>query len=108
MREGCFNGPSIEITSPESSARLPADVAVTLSMTVSSEVDDDTSLRLLWNVYKDGAPDDDNVGTRPTETWTPTAEDVGIWTIRAQVEDTCVAELGIQPVQDSVRVEIVP
>lgn len=106
--EGCHNGPSIEITSPESSARLTAGADVTLSMEVSSEVDGPESLRLLWNVFKDGASDDDNVGTHTTETWTPTAEDVGIWTIRAQVEDTCVDELGIAPVQDSVRVEVVP
>jgi hypothetical protein len=107
-REGCYQGPSIEITSPESSARLPVNVAVTLSMEVSSEVDDDASLRLLWNVFKDGASDDENVGTHTTETWTPGADDVGIWTIRAQVEDSCVDELGLSPVQDSVRVEVVP
>lgn len=105
---GCRLGPTIEITSPESSASLPAGQQVTLTMEVASEVDEAASLRLLWNVFKDGASDDDNVGTHATETWTPVAEDVGVWTIRAQVEDSCTDELGIQPVQDSVRVEVVP
>lgn len=105
---GCRLGPTIEITSPESSSSLPAGQPVTLTMEVASEVDEAASLRLLWNVFKDGAADDDNVGTHTTETWTPAAEDVGIWTIRAQVEDSCTDELGIPPVQDSVRVEVVP
>ncbi len=107
-REGCFQGPTVTITSPESSSELPVGVAVTLSMEASSEVDDVSVLRLLWNVYKDGAADDENLGTLPIESWTPTAEDEGIWTIRAQVEDSCIAELAMEPVQDSVRVQVVP
>ncbi len=102
---GCQAGPSIEITSPASSSELPIGVPVALEMEVSSEVDELTDLRLLWNVFKDGASDDENLGVHPSETWTP--DEAGIWTIRAQVEDTCTDELAMQPVQDSVRVEVV-
>lgn len=102
---GCFAGPSIEITSPESSVELPINQPVSLTMDVASEVDDTSQLRLLWNVYLHDADDDENVGTNPSETWTPTI--AGIWTIRAQVEDTCTDELGMQPVQDSVTIEVV-
>ena len=102
---GCFQGPTITITSPASSAELPINQPVSLTMDVESEVDDASVLRLLWNVYLKEADDDQNVGTNPSETWTPTT--AGIWLIRAQVEDTCTDELGIPPVQDSVTVEVV-
>ncbi len=103
---GCLQGPKIEITSPESSVELPVNQPVSLAMDVESEVDDISALRLLWNVYFSEADDDQNVGTNPSETWTPTV--TGIWLIRAQVEDTCTDELGMKPVQDSVTVEVIP
>lgn len=102
---GCQAGPSIEITSPASSSELPIAQPVSLTMEVSSEVDAVEDLSLLWNVFKDGASDDENVGVGQTATWTPA--EAGIWTIRAQVEDSCTDELAMNPVQDSVRVEVV-
>lgn len=102
---GCLQGPKIEITSPASSVELPINQPISLTMDVESEVDDDSVLRLLWNVYLRDADDDENIGTSPSETWTPTI--AGIWTIRAQVEDTCTDELGIPPVQDSVTIEVI-
>ncbi len=102
---GCFSGPTIEITSPESSVELPINQPISLTMDVVSEVDDVSVLRLLWNVYLRDADDDENIGTNPSETWTPVT--AGIWTIRAQVEDTCTDELAMLPVQDSVTIEVV-
>ena len=102
---GCFAGPTIEITSPASSSEVPLGETVSLTMDVVSEVDDTQTLRLLWNVYLPGEPDDENVGTNPSETWTPPR--AGIWTIRAQVEDTCTDTLEMQPVQESVTIEVV-
>lgn len=102
---GCQRGPTIEITSPASSSELPINQPVALEMTVESEVDAEEDLRLLWNVFLDGASDDENIGVHTTESWTPDV--AGIWTIRAQVEDSCTDELAMNPVQDSVRVEVV-
>jgi len=102
---GCLSGPTLEITSPESSAKLPAGEAVTLSMNVKSETDDNT-LRLLWAVMPNGG-DTENMGTHTNETWTPALEDVGIWTIFAQAEDECTDSIPVEPIQDTVRVEIV-
>ena len=101
---GCFAGPTIEITSPASGVEVPINQPVSLTMDVESEVDEASTLRLLWNVYLHDEPDDENMGTNPSETWTPTR--AGIWTIRAQVEDTCTDTLEMQPVQDSVTIEV--
>lgn len=103
---GCYSGPSVEITSPASLAKLPAGEPVALTMEVHSETDD-TTLRLLWAVMPNGGDDPDNLGTHTSETWTPSVDDVGIWTIFAQAEDTCTDELSLQPVQDTVRVEVI-
>ena len=103
--EGCWSGPSITITSPEGSATLPVNEAVALTAEASSEVDDAASLRILWAVAPNGG-NTDNIGTHLTESWTPT--EVGIWTIFAQVEDSCTDDdtLQLDPVQDSVRVDV--
>ncbi len=101
---GCIRGPEIDITAPASSAVLAVNEPITLTMEVASEVDAVGDLRLLWNVFLDGASDDENLGTNTVESWTPT--EIGRWTIRAQVEDSCTDELEMDPVQDSVRVEI--
>ncbi len=101
---GCLNGPTVDITAPASSAELPVNEPVTLTMDAASEVDAGEDLRLLWNVFLDGASDDENLGTNTVESWTPA--EIGVWTIRAQVEDSCTDELAMEPVQDSVRVKV--
>lgn len=102
---GCFAGPSVTITSPENDAKLPAGEPVALTMDVHSETDDST-LRLLWAVMPPGG-NTDNQGTHSSETWTPSLDDVGLWTIFAQAEDTCTDSLGLNPVQDTVKVEVI-
>ncbi|MSQ01783.1 MAG: hypothetical protein EXR71_07805 [Myxococcales bacterium] len=101
---GCIVGPTIEITAPASSTVFPVDQPIALTMEAASEVDAAEALRLLWNVFLDGASDDENIGTNAVESWTPA--EVGRWTIRAQVEDTCTDELAMDPVQHSIRVEV--
>ena len=103
---GCFAGPSVTITSPESGAELTAGEPVALTMDVHSETDDST-LRLLWAVAPVGGGDTDNQGTHTSETWTPSLDDVGRWTIFAQAEDTCTDSLGLNPVQDTLKVDVV-
>ncbi len=101
----CNVGPTIEITSPASSATLPLGEPVALVAEATSEVDDQDKLRVLWAVVPNGG-NDDNVGTGLTQTWTPDA--AGIWTIIVQVEDTCTddPEMTLEPVQDDVRVTV--
>lgn len=101
----CIVGPSISITSPASSSILPIGQAVSLTSEASSEVDSAANLRVLWAVAPNGG-NTDNVGTGLNQTWTP--EEAGVYRIFVQVEDSCTddPELNIEPVQDSVAVEI--
>ncbi len=101
----CLSGPTVTITSPESSATLPLGEPVSLVAEASSEVDPVEQLRVLWAVIPNGG-NDDNVGTGLTQTWTPDA--AGIWSIIVQVEDSCTddAQYNLDPVQDDVRVTV--
>jgi len=101
----CNVGPTIEITSPASSATLPLGEPVSLVAEATSEVDQQNALRVLWAVVPNGG-NDDNVGTGLTQTWTPDA--TGIWSIIVQVEDSCTddPEMTLEPVQDDVRVTV--
>ncbi|MBM4365872.1 MAG: hypothetical protein FJ102_06620 [Deltaproteobacteria bacterium] len=101
----CLSGPTITITSPESSATLPLGEPVSLVAEASSEVDSVDQLRVLWAVVPNGG-NDDNVGTGLTQSWTPDA--AGIWSIIVQVEDSCTddAQYDLDPVQDDVRVSV--
>lgn len=101
----CLAGPTVTITSPESSATLPLGQPVSLVAEASSEVDPVDQLRVLWAVIPNGG-NDDNVGTGLTQTWTPDA--AGIWSIIVQVEDSCTddAQYNLEPVQDDVRVTV--
>ena len=103
----CFAGPTVTITSPEAGAKVTAGEPVSLVMEAHSETDD-TTLRLLWAVMPNGG-DTDNLGVHATETWTPSVDDVGLWTVFAQAEDECTDDtsVDIDPVQDTVRVEVV-
>lgn len=102
---GCLLGPSISITTPASAANLPVGQAVALSAEASSEVDSASLLRILWATAPNGG-ETDNVGTGLTQSWTPT--ETGIYTVFVQVEDSCTdnTAFDLEPVQDSVRVEV--
>ena len=102
---GCLRGPSVTITSPESSAVLPVGQAVSLTADASSEVDSTSELRVLWAVAPQNG-ETDNVGTGLTQSWTPT--EVGIYRIFIQVEDSCTdsTDFDLEPVQDDIPVEV--
>lgn len=101
----CLAGPTVSITSPESSATLPLGEPASLVAEASSEVDPVEQLRVLWAVVPNGG-NDDNVGTGLTQSWTPDA--TGIWSIIVQVEDSCTddTQYDLDPVQDDVRVTV--
>jgi hypothetical protein len=101
----CLNGPSVTITSPESSSSLPIGQEVALVAEAESEVDDENELRVLWAVVPNGG-NADNVGVGLVQSWTPT--EAGIWSIIVQVEDSCTDDptYNLDPSQDDVRVEV--
>lgn len=99
----CINGPEITVTSPEDASTVAPGTTVDLIAEATSEVDSAEDLLILWSITVNGG-DEVADGKGAQDSWV--TSDEGDFTVRAQVTDTCVTELGINPAQDSVRIGV--